>query len=109
MGDPAWTHFIRRLEAVSPAFAEAWASHDVAQPTSHTKRFRHPTVGHLTTTSTSFAVTAVPGARLVVYTPDDEPSEKALARLAEGAELTPASPAGIRIIPNELGLLAAAN
>ena len=30
---------------------------------------------------------AVPGARLVVYTPDDEPSEKALARLAEGAEL----------------------
>ena len=76
VGDPAWTHFIRRLEAVSPAFAEAWASHDVAQPTSHTKHFRHPTVGHITTTSTSFAVTAVPGARLVVYTPDDEPSAK---------------------------------
>jgi transcriptional regulator with XRE-family HTH domain len=84
--DPAWTHFIRRLEAVSPAFAEAWASHDVAQPTKHTKRFRHPTFGHVTTTSTSFAVNAVPSARLVVYTPDDEPSEKALARLAEGAE-----------------------
>jgi transcriptional regulator with XRE-family HTH domain len=86
VGDPAWTHFIRRLEAVSPAFAEAWASHDVAQPTSHTKRFRHPTVGHITATSTSFAVNAVPGARLVVYTPDDEPSEKAIVRLAEGAE-----------------------
>ena len=87
VGDPAWTHFIRRLEAVSPAFAEAWASHEVAQPTRHTKRFRHPTFGHLITTSTSFAVNAVPGARLVVYTPDDEPSEKALARLAEGMEL----------------------
>jgi transcriptional regulator with XRE-family HTH domain len=87
LGDPAWTHFIRRLEAVSPEFAEAWASHDVAQPTSHTKRFRHPTVGHITTTTTSFAVTAVPGARLVVYTPDDEPSERALARLAAGGEL----------------------
>jgi len=87
VGDPAWTHFIRRLEAISPAFAEAWASHDVALPAKHTKRFRHPTFGHLTTTSTGFAVTAVPGARLVVYTPDDEPSEKALARLAEGAEL----------------------
>ena len=87
VGDPAWTHFIRRLEAISPAFAEAWASQDVAQPTSHTKLFRHPTVGHVTTTSTSFAVTAVPGARLVVYTPDDQPSEKALARLAEGADL----------------------
>jgi transcriptional regulator with XRE-family HTH domain len=86
VGDPAWTHFIRRLEAVSPAFAEAWASHDVAQPTSHTKHFRHPTVGHIITTSTSFAVTAVPGARLVVYTPEDEPSEKALARLAEGPD-----------------------
>jgi transcriptional regulator with XRE-family HTH domain len=85
VGDPAWTHFIRRLEAVSPAFAEAWASHEVAQPTSHTKRFRHPTAGPVTATSTSFAVTAVPGARLVVYTPDDEASEKALARLADGA------------------------
>src|SRR6185437_12429188 len=42
VGDPAWTHFIRRLEALSPAFAEAWASHDVAQPSSRTKRFRHP-------------------------------------------------------------------
>ena len=86
VGDPAWTHFIRRLEAVSPAFAEAWASHDVAQPTSHTKHFRHPTVGHITTTSTSFGVTAVPGTRLVVYTPADGPSEKALTRLAEGAD-----------------------
>jgi transcriptional regulator with XRE-family HTH domain len=87
VGDPAWTHFIRRLEAVSPAFAQAWASHEVAQPTSHTKRFRHPAVGPITATSTSFAVTSVPGARLVVYTPDDEPSARALARLADDAEL----------------------
>jgi len=86
VGDPAWTHFIRRLEALSPAFAEAWASHDVAQPSSRTKRFRHPTAGLVTTTSTSFKVNAVPGACLVVYTPDDEPSEEAIARLAEGAE-----------------------
>jgi transcriptional regulator with XRE-family HTH domain len=87
VGDPAWTHFIRRLEGVSPAFAQAWASHEVAQPTRHTKRFRHPTVGRITATSTSFAVTAVAGARMVVYTPDDKPSATALARLAEGAEL----------------------
>jgi transcriptional regulator with XRE-family HTH domain len=87
VGDPAWTHFIRRLEAVSPAFAQAWASHEVTKPTRHTKRFRHPTAGHITATSTSFAVTAVAGARMVVYTPDDKPSAKALARLAEGTEL----------------------
>ncbi len=110
MGDPAWTHFIRRLEAVSPAFAEAWASHDVAQPTSHTKRFRHPTAGLVTTTSTSFAVNAVPGARLVVYTPDDEPSEKALARLAAGDGADARFPCwNSHIIPNELRLTPAAN
>ena len=87
VGDPAWTHFIRRLEAVSPTFAEIWAAHDVAQPASHTKRFRHPTLGLLTTKSTSFAVTAVAGARMVVYTPDDARSEHAIARLAAGEEL----------------------
>ncbi len=86
VGDPAWTHFIRRLEADSPAFTQAWASHEVAQPTRYTKRFRHPTVGRINATSNSFAVTAVSGARMVVYTPDDKPSAKALARLAEGAE-----------------------
>jgi transcriptional regulator with XRE-family HTH domain len=87
VGDPAWTHFIRRLEAISPEFAQAWASHQVAQPAKHTKHFRHPTVGPITATSNSFAVTAVSGARMVVYTPDDKPSAKALARLAEGADL----------------------
>ncbi len=39
VGDPAWTHFIRRLEAISPEFAQAWASHQVAQPTKRTKHF----------------------------------------------------------------------
>ena len=108
VGDPAWTHFIRRLEAISPAFAEAWASHDVAQPTSHTKHFRHATFGHLTTRSTSFSVTAVPGARLVVYTPDDEPSEKAIARLAEGTDRDARFPCWNAHHPERLGLTSAA-
>jgi transcriptional regulator with XRE-family HTH domain len=88
VGDPAWTHFIRRLEALSPTFAELWATHDVAQPASHTKRFRHATLGLLTTKSTGFAVAAVPGARMIIYTPDDARTEKAIARLAAGEELT---------------------
>ena len=87
VGDPAWTHFIARLQALSPRFAATWAEHDVAQPASHTKRFRHPTLGLLSTTSTSFAVNAVPGARMVIYTPNDEHSESAIARLAAGEEL----------------------
>lgn len=88
VGDPAWTHFIRRLEALSPTFAAIWASHDVAQPASHVKHFRHPTLGAITTKSTSLAVTAVPSARMVIYTPDDAQSELAIARLAAGEELT---------------------
>jgi transcriptional regulator with XRE-family HTH domain len=88
VGDPAWTSFIRRLEAVSPSFAAVWAEHDVAQPTSYTKSFRHPGVGPITATSTSFAVSAVPGARMVIYTPDDEQSRVAIGRLARGEELT---------------------
>lgn len=88
VGDPAWTHFIHRLEALSPRFATIWAAHDVAQPASHTKRFRHPTLGEITTKSTSFAVTAVPGTRMVIYTPGNARSEQAIARLADGEELT---------------------
>jgi hypothetical protein len=84
VGDPAWTHFIRRLEVESPSFARTWAAHDVAQPASYVKDFRHPGVGRITATSTSFAVQAVPGARMVVYAPADEQSERALARLAAG-------------------------
>lgn len=86
VGDPAWTHFIRRLEGISPEFAKAWAAHDVAQPGTVVKIFRHPGVGEITATSTSFAVHAVPGARMQVYTPADEPSRQALARLAAGEE-----------------------
>jgi hypothetical protein len=108
VGDPAWTHFIRRLEAVSPAFAQAWASHEVAQPARHTKRFRHPTVGRITATSTSFAVTAVAGARMVVYTPDDKASAKALARLAEGTELNARFPCWDACHPERVRLTPAA-
>jgi transcriptional regulator with XRE-family HTH domain len=88
VGDPSWTHFIRRLEAMSPTFAAIWAAHDVAQPGNHVKHFRHPTLGEIITKSTSFAVTTVPGARMVIYTPDDAQSERAVARLAAGDQLT---------------------
>jgi transcriptional regulator with XRE-family HTH domain len=88
LGDPAWTHFIRRLEAESPAFAECWAAHDVAQLTGVVKRLRHPGVGRITVATTNLSVQTVPGARMTVYTPVDAQSKKALARLAAGEELT---------------------
>jgi transcriptional regulator with XRE-family HTH domain len=81
VGDPAWTGFIRRMEAVSPEFAAMWATQDVAQPAYYAKVFRHPLYPRLEMTSTSFAVQAVPGTRLVVYTPDNGATRMAMERL----------------------------
>jgi transcriptional regulator with XRE-family HTH domain len=81
VGDPAWTGFIRRMEAASPEFAAMWARQDVAQPASHAKVFRHPLYPRLEMTSTSFAVQAAPGTRLVVYTPADAGTRAAMAQL----------------------------
>ena len=71
IGDPAWTGFIRRMEAASPEFAAMWATQDVAQPAYHAKVFRHPLYPRLEMTSTSFAVQSAPGTRMVVCTPDN--------------------------------------
>jgi len=81
VGDPAWTGFIRRLEAVSPEFAAMWATQDVAHPHYHAKVFRHPLYPRLEMTSASFAVQTAPGTRLVVYTPDNEATRTAMERL----------------------------
>jgi transcriptional regulator with XRE-family HTH domain len=81
VGDPAWTGFIRRLEAASPEFAAMWATQDVAQPAYHAKVFRHPLYPRLEMTSTSFAVPSAPGTRMVVYTPDNEATRAAMERL----------------------------
>ena len=81
VGDPAWTGFIRRLEAASPEFGTMWASQDVAQSASHAKLFRHPRYPRLALTTASFAVQAAPGTRLVVYTPSDHATRRALEAL----------------------------
>ena len=81
VGDPAWTSFIRRMEAASPEFATIWATQDVAQPAQYVKVFRHPLYPRLPMTSTGFAVQAPPGTRMVVYTPDDEATRTAMERL----------------------------
>jgi transcriptional regulator with XRE-family HTH domain len=88
VGDPAWTGFIRRMEAASPEFARMWATQDVAQPAYYTKVFRHPLYPRLEMTSTSFAVQTAPGTRMVVYTPDNQATRAAMERLV--AEPDPA-------------------
>ena len=84
VGEPAWTRFISRLQAMSPYFARLWAEHDVATPTTYLKIFRHPAHPRLTMTTTTLAVTAVPGTRLVVYSPADEECRAAIAGLLAG-------------------------
>jgi MmyB-like transcription regulator ligand binding domain len=81
VGDPAWTGFIRQMEAASPEFAAMWATQDVAQPAYYTKVFRHPLYPRLEMTSTSFAVQTAPGTRMVVYTPDNEATRLAMEDL----------------------------
>jgi transcriptional regulator with XRE-family HTH domain len=81
VGDPAWTAFVRRLEAASPEFAAMWATQDVAHPPYYRKVFRHPLYPRLEMTSTSFAVQTAPGTRMVVYTPDNEATRAAMERL----------------------------
>ena len=84
VGDPAWTHFIRDLEAASPAFATTWAGHDVAPPMIRVTSLRHPGVGTVRVTTTSFAVSVFPDARMMVCTPADQASRIALDKLAAG-------------------------
>jgi transcriptional regulator with XRE-family HTH domain len=84
VGDPAWTHFIRTLHAASPAFAQTWAGHDVAPPMTNATSFRHPGAGTVRVTTTSFAVSVFPDARMIVCTPADEESRIALDNLAAG-------------------------
>jgi transcriptional regulator with XRE-family HTH domain len=84
LGEPAWTGFVRRLQAVSATFARLWDEHEVASQASYLKVYRHPAYPKLTLTTTSLAVQAVPGTRMVVYRPADEVTSDAIARLLAG-------------------------
>jgi transcriptional regulator with XRE-family HTH domain len=84
VGEPAWTGFVRRLSAVSATFARLWDEHEVAGQATYLKIFRHPAYPKLTLTTTSLAVQAVPGTRMVVYRPADEVTRKAVAALLAG-------------------------
>jgi len=84
VGEPAWTGFVRRLQARSPHFARLWAEHDVASQATYLKIFRHPAHERLTMTTTSLAVLAVPCTRVVVYTPADEVTRRAVDGLLRG-------------------------
>jgi transcriptional regulator with XRE-family HTH domain len=84
VGEPAWTGFVRRLQAASPEFDRMWARQEVASPASYLKIFRHPAYQRLSMTTHSLAVLAAPGTRMVVYTPTDDTTRRAVASLIAG-------------------------
>ncbi len=84
VGEPAWTGFVRRLQAVSPDFARLWDEQEVANQATYLKIFRHPDHERLVLTTTSLGVLSVPGTRVVVYTPADEITTKAISQLLAG-------------------------
>jgi len=54
------------------------------EPASYAKIFRHPRFGRLEATSTSFAMQAVPGARLTAFIPADDHARAVMELLAAG-------------------------
>ena len=81
LGDPVWTDFVRRLSAVSPVFASLWAAHNVGQPGIRVKIFRHPVVGEVRLTTSTFTPSTTPETRLVIYSPRDETTRARLNQL----------------------------
>jgi transcriptional regulator with XRE-family HTH domain len=85
LGDPVWTDFVRRLSAMSPVFASLWAAHNVGSAGTRAKIFRHPTVGDVHLTSSTFTPATTPETRVVIYTPRDESTRTRLERLIREA------------------------
>jgi hypothetical protein len=56
----------------------------VASQASYLKIFRHPAYPKLTLSTTSLAVQAVPGTRMVVYRPADEITREAIGKPLSG-------------------------
>jgi transcriptional regulator with XRE-family HTH domain len=93
LGEPAWTSFVERLRRASPEFDAMWAMHDVAGPAARIKVFvQNLGERKVRTQSTSFAVSATPEARMVVYVPIDDDDRLALAEMT-------ALPPVIRLCP----------
>jgi hypothetical protein len=78
LGEPAWTDFIEELTERSADFAAMWARHDVARSGVRIKHFLDPRAGLLRMQTSSLAVSDMPGARILVYTPADEETRERL-------------------------------
>jgi transcriptional regulator with XRE-family HTH domain len=92
LADPDVVDLVTRLQSVSPAFGEGWASHDVDRFSSTERRFEHPVVSTLVLEHHQLTPADAPGLQLVVYTAADGDSAAKLARLAGDAVWEDRSP-----------------
>jgi transcriptional regulator with XRE-family HTH domain len=81
VAEPAWKALVARLQRASSEFGEVWARHDVQEPESRVKRFRHPTAGMLRLDYTYLWLGRRLGTRLVTYTPADAETAMRLEKL----------------------------
>nr|WP_236714831.1 helix-turn-helix transcriptional regulator [Nonomuraea pusilla] len=79
--DPGWQDFVRRLCGASADFAQLWARQDVAEPGPRVKVYKHETEGEIRFSTTSFAVSAAPETRMIVYTPLDDRTREVVSKL----------------------------
>jgi hypothetical protein len=79
VGEPVWESFLAELRLVSSTFADLWAQQQVAAPVAVEKIYRHAAVGEVRFMTTNLHVTAVPDARIVVFTPTDEETRQRVA------------------------------
>jgi transcriptional regulator with XRE-family HTH domain len=89
VGDPSWNGLVARLEHASPDFGRMWALHDVQDPETYLKEFRHPEIGLLRMNFTSLWFGQRRGVRLSTYTPADGETRARLEALHARIAVTP--------------------
>jgi len=91
IGDPDWEEDIRRLASLSREFADLWARHEVADPEPRTLTYLHPQAGTLCLAVSELQVPAMPEARIVVYTPQDDQTREKMPLTRRAAPAGPAA------------------
>ena len=89
IGDPDWEEDIRRLASLSREFADLWARHEVADPEPRTLTYLHPQAGTLCLAVSELQVPAMPEARIVVYTPQDDQTRESMPLTRRAAPAGP--------------------
>jgi transcriptional regulator with XRE-family HTH domain len=78
-GDPRFETLIRRLDASSPLFHRLWRAPEVNIRSYGVHRFHHETFGPVAFEHTSYVPDGHPGLRVVLCTPTDDATRRALA------------------------------